>query len=222
MNASLSRIFIGIGIVIFGIALLVSNLGVYDFGPLLSNWWPLVIIALGIVMFLNDTRHYLWSLIVTFFGVLLLLRELNIIEVNPWQLLWPAVVILLGVSLLMKRPHGTGKAKTVVGRDDVTAILGGSDRRVASDDYEGGKVTAILGGVKLDLRKAKITKEATVEVFTFWGGVELVVPRNVIVKNQTSAILGGVEDKTDQDEVKKAPVLYVVGDVVMGGVEIKN
>lgn len=79
-----------------------------------------------------------------------------------------------------------------------------------------------MGGAKLDLRKATIKKEATVEVFALCGGIELVVPREITVRNQTSAILGGVEDKSEREGGKNAPVLYITGDVIMSGVEIKN
>lgn len=107
-------------------------------------------------------------------------------------------------------------------REDITAILGGSDQRNSSQDFKGSKVSAIMGGVKLDLRKAVIKKEATIEIFTFWGGVELLVPSNVIVKNKSSVILGGIEDKTERDTSKDAPVLYITGDIIMAGVEVKN
>lgn len=210
----------GFVIVAVGVGFLLDNANVIEFGMLASTWWPLLVVLAGLAIAVNDTRNYLWASVVVGIGILFQLRELDIVDVNPWQLFWPAVIIIVGLSILFSRApgHKTSKAE----RDDMTAILGGSEQMNTSTDFKGSKLTAVMGGAKLDLRKAKIKKEATVEIFTFWGGVELVVPRGVVVRNQTSAILGGVEDKTDQDITKDSPVLYVIGDVIMAGVEIKN
>lgn len=221
MNLSPIRLITGLCIVAFGALLLLSNLNLYHFDEFFRTWWPLILIGAGALMYLNDRGNYLWAGLVAFFGLLFQVRELNLLSVSPWQLFWPSVIIFVGISILMNRSTGT-KRVSKADRDDTTAILGGSDLRSASEDFKGSNATAIMGGVKLDLRKATIKTEATVSVFCFWGGVEIVAPRNVIVRNQTSAILGGVEDKTDQEAGAKAPVLYITGDVIMGGVEVKN
>ena len=220
MKAQITRYITGLAIIAVGAGFLLDTFNVIEFAKLAGDWWPLAVIFAGVIIFINDVRSYLWALLVAGAGVVFQLKELGITDVNPWQLLWPAVIIVVGLSVLLGRSpkHRVSKAE----RDDVTAILGGTDQRCASEDFKGSKVTAVMGGVKLDLRKATIKKEATIEIFGFWGGVELVVPRNVIVRNQTAAILGGVEDKTDQEATKNAPVLYVTGDVIMAGVEIKN
>lgn len=36
-------------------------------------------------------------------GVLLLLNNLGIIQGNTWDYIWPAVVILIGLSILLRR-----------------------------------------------------------------------------------------------------------------------
>ena len=221
MKAQVLRIIMGLATIIVGIAFLLGNLEVLNFSELASRWWPLAVILAGILIFINDTKSYLWAILVSGVGILWQLQRLDITDVNPWQLFWPAVIIIVGLSILMNR-SATRLRVNKVERDDAIAILGGSDQRNTSEDFKGSKVTAVMGGVKLDLRKAVIKKEATVEIFTFWGGVELIVPPNVLVKNQTSAILGGVEDRSDRESDKNAPVLYVVGDVIMGGVEIKS
>lgn len=221
MKAQLSRIILGLVILGIGIGFLLDSFNVFNFGVIAAQWWPLAVILVGLLIFLNDVKNYLWALLVVGVGVLWQLKELGIADVNPWQLFWPAVIIVVGLSILFNR-SATRLRASKSERDDMTAILGGSDQRNTSQDFKGSKVTAVMGGVKLDLRKAVIKKEATIEVFSFWGGVELVVPRDITVKNQTSVILGGVEDKSEREGGKDAPVLYVVGDVIMAGVEIKN
>lgn len=221
MKAQLSRIIMGLAIVSVGVGFLLGNLGILNFNELASTWWPLAVILGGILIFISDPKSYLWALLVLGLGVLWQLQKLGVTDVNPWQLFWPAVIILVGFSILMNRSAARLRVSKTE-REDITAILGGSDQRNSSQDFKGSKVSAIMGGVKLDLRKAVIKKEATIEIFTFWGGVELLVPSNVIVKNKSSVILGGIEDKTEHDTAKDAPVLYITGDIIMAGVEVKN
>jgi predicted membrane protein len=221
MKAYTTRFITGLAIIAAGAALLFSNLNILNFNELVSTWWPLAIITAGLLIFLNDVKSYVWAGLIVLVGAILQLKQLDVVDVNPWQLVGPLIIIFIGVSVILN--HAASKRRiTKTERDDTTAILGGIDKRNASDDFKGSKVTAIMGGAKVDLRKATIKKEATLEVLAFWAGIEIIVPRNVVVRNQTSAIMGGVEDKTDQDNVKNAPVLYVTGDVIMSGVEIKN
>lgn len=220
MNSQLTRILTGLIIIMVGAGFLLDTLHVIDFGSIAGTWWPLLLVLAGVVMYLNDTKNYFWALLVAGFGVVFLLRELAVFDINPWQLFWPTIIIAVGLSVLFERTPRSRVSKSE--RDDVTAILGGTDQKNTSDDFRGSKITTIMAGAKLDLRKAIIKKEATVEVFAVMGGIEIVVPRNVTVRNQTSAILGGVEDTTEREGGNDAPVLHVVGDVIMAGVEIKN
>lgn len=220
MKPQITRSIIGIAIIALGAGFALDNLNIIEFGQIVGTWWPLAVIAAGILVFMNDTKSYLWSLLIVGVGIAFQLRELGVTDINPWQFFWPFVIIAVGFSVLLRRGprHNVSKSD----RDDMTAILGGTEQKNRSENFKGSKVTAIMGGAKLDLRKATIKKEATIDVFSFWGGVELIVPRDITVRNQTSAILGGVEDKTEQEAGKNAPVLYITGDVVMAGVEIKN
>ena len=218
---SLTRSITGLLIVAVGLSFLLTNLNVLPFSVAIGDWWPMFVIVGGILILLNDRKNYLWALLVIALGVVFQLNQLNIIDVNPWQLFWPAVIIIVGVSIMTshKVPRKNIAASE---REDVTAVLSGSETKVQSKDFKASRVTAVCGGVTLDLREATIKKEATIDLFSLWGGIEIYVPKSVIVKNNTSVILGGVENNTAADTDRDAPVLHVVGDVVMAGVEIKN
>ena len=218
---SLTRSITGLLIIAVGLSFLLTNLNVLPFSVAISDWWPMFVIVGGILILLNDRKNYLWALLVIALGVVFQLNQQNIIDVNPWQLFWPAVIIIVGVSIMTshKVPRKNIEASE---REDVTAVLSGSETKVQSKDFKASRVTAVCGGVTLDLREATIKKEATIDLFSLWGGIEIYVPKNVIVKNNTSVILGGVENNTAADTDRDAPVLHVVGDVVMAGVEIKN
>ena len=219
---SLARTIIGLLIVAVGASFLLTNLNILPFDVGIAQWWPLFIVAGGVVMLLSDVRNYLWALLVIGLGVLFQLKQFGIVDVNPWQLFWPAIIIVLGVSVMTSRGSSRGKI-AASDREDVMAILSGSEVRVESKDFKGSRVTSICGGAMIDLRKAVIKKEATIDVFAFWGGIEIIVPEHVMVKNNTSVIMGGVEQQAGGDAVKEGgPILYVTGDVVMSGVEIKR
>ena len=219
---SLTRTIIGLLIVAVGASFLLTNLNILPFDVGIAQWWPLFIVAGGVVMLLSDVRNYLWALLVIGLGVLLQLKQFGIVDVNPLQLFWPAIIIVLGVSVMTSRGSSRGKI-AASDREDVMAILSGSEVRVESKDFKGSRVTSICGGAMIDLRKAVIKKEATIDVFAFWGGIEIIVPEHVMVKNNTSAIMGGVEQQAGGDAVKEgSPILYITGDVVMSGVEVKR
>lgn len=221
MKTSYTRILAGLGVVLFGGLLLLDSLSINGFDNLIGTWWPLFVIGAGILIFLNDTKSYLWALLVTGLGIGYLLDNFNIIDFNPWQIFWPAVIIVVGLSILF-RHSGTQQRLTKEKSDDVSAILGGIDHINKSTDYKGGKVTAVLGGVKLDLRKAVIKDEATLDVFSLMGGVELFVPENVVVKSKAAVIMGGIENKAQTTSSKNSPSLYITGDIIMAGVEVKS
>lgn len=78
-----------------------------------------------------------------------------------------------------------------------------------------------MGGIDIDLRNAHLKKSATLEVFVVLGGVEVRVPRGWVVKSQAIILLGAIENKADDTTTADAPVLTIVGNVLMGGVEVK-
>lgn len=222
MKANISRLIIGAIIAVAGLLLLLNALAIIDTSSIIKNWWPLLVVAGGVAIFFNDSKNYLWALVIITVGAFAQLRVLGFYSnIDFWQVVWPIILIGVGISIAMGR-SAVPRSKTVTGGDDVTAILGGSDQKNTSSNYSGSKVTAIMGGAKIDLRKANINEQATLEVFALMGGIEIVVPRSIIVKNRTNVILGGVENKTDQDITQDSPTITVVGDVIMGGVEIKN
>ena len=81
-------------------------------------------------------------------------------------------------------------------------------------------------GCEIDLRQASIAPgtEAVIDVFAFWGGIEIKVPEDWTVVTRAVPLMGGVEDKTHVPQPLPAVEkrLVISGIVVMGGVVVKN
>ena len=79
-----------------------------------------------------------------------------------------------------------------------------------------------MGGINLDLRDATMEgSEATIDVSTLMGGVNIRVPRKWRVVNRIVPVMGGVKDSTESP-AEGSPRLVLQGVVLMGGLEIRN
>lgn len=214
-----SQWIMGLILVLLGVGFLLQSLGLMSFGRYVGDWWPLVIIILALTSFINNGTTRIGSSIMLFIGVVFLLATLDIVTINLWSLFWPLILMLVGFNLLF------GHSRKGAGDDteltDVFVAFGGDERKVTAKDYRGGNFTAIFGGFQTDMRQATFAKDATIQVFTAFGGGEFLFPKDVKVVSYATPIFGGWEDKSVQPEKPTATVV-VRGTSLFGGVEIKN
>jgi predicted membrane protein len=216
-----TRALSGIAIIAVGVSLLLNAIGAFHLDWLFETWWPMLIILAGLIIFINNARSWLVSVFLLALGGAYQLRELDYVDFEPWQVVWPLILIVVGAGLIFRRSYH-GERATELEREDVTAILSGSSSANTSEHFKSSNITAIMGGAKLDLRQAKIEDGAVIEAFAFWGGIEIIVPENVTIKNKMSNIMGGTDDQTSQKSDKKSPTLILSGSAIMGGVSIRN
>lgn len=214
------RILGGGTLVVLGAVLLAGQLGVADAGAVVAGWWPVVVIAAGVLRLLD--RDATGGAVVAGIGVVLLGWRQGLLGADAWQWLAPALLIALGVVLLLRRPRarpvaGGGTVGPVV---DAVAILAGRDLRAEAGPLRGGSATAILGGVDLDLTPASLPPEgATIELTAVLGGVDVQVPDDWHVRIDGTAILGGIEDRT-RPASEGARLLVIRATTVLGGIEV--
>lgn len=223
-------ILLGLVLIVAGALALLDNLNLFSWDFNLGDWWPLILVALGAVHLWNNRNPFDFSgLFLILLGVIFLLAELGRIcwgDVWRW---WPAVLILLGISIVFKRSPAArpfrAMAGTVSGEESVRVsnILAGSDRRVTSREFKGGDVSNILGGTKLDLLEAKLAAgDWLLTVSTVLGGVEILVPRDWRIEIHPTNMLGGVDDHTRQNPDAAGGKLIIKASALLGGIEIKN
>lgn len=112
----------------------------------------------------------------------------------------------------------------VAPRGVFAAVWGGSGRKGSWIVPRHLKLFAVMGGVELDLREARLAAGVTeIECTAIMGGIEIVVPPDVRVECTGTAFMGGFEavggTMTYYDPAY--PVIRVSGLAVMGGVEVK-
>ena len=239
----------GLIFVAIGAVLLLGNMGYLDVREVFP-FWPLILIIFGVVRIVESRGDYgqtagtFWVVV----GLLFLLGSFGIIRLAFSQL-WPVLLIGVGVLMLWRaalarceprafRERSTaepGSSAGSAGSADAntpssnsvvsaTAILGSVERRIISQDFRGGDVTAIMGGCNLDLRGASITAphQPVLELFALFGGIEIRIPDDWTVVSELEVILGGFDDRKAGPPKDESKRFIIRGTVLMGGVEVRN
>ncbi len=106
----------------------------------------------------------------------------------------------------------------------VNAVFGGVKKNIQSKNFKGGEITSFMGGAEINFMQADIQHPIELEVNNVFGGTKLIIPSNWDVRNDISAMFGGVEDKRNfnnsaSDTNKR---ILLKGACVFGGVEVTN
>jgi len=220
------RLVMGVVVILLGVIFLLDQLHVAPARDLL-RFLPGFPLILGLMLLtgIGFRRHVAGGLVLTVVSTFLLLRALGVLNVHLWML-WPVALIAIGGWLVVasvRGPASRDKLEKGASTIEAFALWSGTSRKVVSEDFRGGEVTAIMGGHEIDLRPAKMASgTAVIDLFVWWGGVEIKVPTDWKVTNEALPILGGVDDKTRAPEGEVRGHLVLKGPIIMGGVEVKN
>jgi hypothetical protein len=215
----------------------------------LLDFWPLVIVALGISVLLRAGGVVSAILALGFIaiGAALLAGNLGFVTATATRF-WPVLLVLLGLWTLSRggrepewegpppfdadRPsHGdSSSARPELRRMSDPDRLerhyfgSGAQLRIESQAWKGGELFVTVGGVELDLRNARLDPEgAVLDVRVLMGGVDIRVPDTWQVQCDVTPLLGGADDLTRSTQgTDAAPRLRVIGKVTLGGVSIQN
>ncbi|WP_342118189.1 LiaF transmembrane domain-containing protein [Pseudoduganella sp. OTU4001] len=241
-----TQMFIGGAVILAGFLFLIDNLGWIDL-EMHVHFWPFVIMVMGASTLAQAPRRGSGSaiagIVMLGFGLLSLLKGMGLIYIS-WKVIFPIGIIAAGLMMVLRARRRSASSSTVDAMADVdnpdrsamfcvsegesserildlTAVLGGFQRKVTTQDFRGGDITTVMGGVDLDMRTASLNGTAVVNVFALMGGISIKVPTDWTVELEGTPILGGFDEKTMQpkDASKR---LVVRGTAIMGGVEIRN
>jgi predicted membrane protein len=222
------QVVLGLVIIAFGLLLTADNLDYLEAGRVIA-YWPVILVAFGAAKLLQSdtTSGRLFGVVLMAVGGWMTADELFGVplEIDRW---WPIALVVLGALIISRGFRGepiSDLTNTLTTSDAVVsefAFWSGKVRRNASPSFRRADITAIMGGVELDLRAAGTGgQEAVIDVFVWWGGVEITVPPDWAVANEVLAIMGGADDSSSGTQDARHR-LVVRGFVVMGGIEIKT
>jgi len=217
------RLHVGLLLIAVGAALTLVQSGLLPVAGL-GRFWPILLIGVGLVKVRQPPEDGQRA----FGGTLVLVGSLLLfIAIMSWQGAWPLTFVVVGVLLLSQAVVAPSPRQAAPPESPYLSelvFLGGMKKLPRISGFRGGYVTAVLGGVELDLRKVKMGPgPAVLDVMTMWGGIDLKVPASWSVSSQVVPVLGGFEDKSRLlVESTEAPRLVVRGYAIMGGVVIGN
>ena len=226
-----SRIATGLLLVVIGALLLVENFTDWNFR--FSDWWPALLVVIGIAnLFRRRSGRWFWGA-VTLVGAVFLLDSLGVWSVSMrdvWRL-WPLILLVIGARFLFghrrrraSRREESGTTESVdTSEINVSCGFGATEQRVTSRNFSGGAVSAIFGGATIDLTDAGLAVSSpTVDVSAVFGGVTFVVPEDWSVDIRTTNLFGGSSDGRRKAPSGAGPTLTITGTCMFGGVNIES
>ncbi len=197
----------------------------WDFTLFFDGWWTLFIIIPCLISMVQSgvsTGNAIGLVI----GVLLLLSAQNLLGgISIGQLILPLLLVAIGVAILFhnlfQKPPAQIPEQVTRARRNYSSVFSGQDIKYPAEDFTGCNISAVFGGVELDLRNAFFREDSIVTVSAVFGGVTLFLPPDVKVEVNNLPIFGGVSNHTGPIEGMNCPTLYIKSTCIFGGVDIK-
>ena len=96
-------VFTGLLFLALGLILLIGNFNLYPVRPLLTQWWPLLFIIIGIKSLIVYRGTYAWIGGAFWIGMgsLFLASTLGFLSVSIPTLIWPLILIWFGIYTII-------------------------------------------------------------------------------------------------------------------------
>ena len=225
-HLSNNRAIIGVILVLVGL----RNTGFFPgFIDHIIFSWPMLLITIGVIITIGSSGGKTSGIIVMAVGAFFLIPQI-FRETFDINMFWPSVFIIIGIIFIFSRRRGWNSVSSSpqVGDDyiDYVHVFSGGERQIVSDNFRGGKVTAVFGGSEIDLTKARLAPGVSeLELACVFGGATVIVPDDWNVKIEVVPVLGGFGDSrklAPGRSIDTSRQLIIKGAVVFGGGEVKS
>lgn len=234
MSKIRGRAVFGFLLIALGVISLLNSLGFtrLDLAYLINLAWPLLLVGAGInfIATRRDAGGLATGALILGLGALFFARNAGLFDFDMglfWRGFWPVIIILIGFNLLFKN-QGNSRGQL--------AFMGALEKKHEAWDLKSGAYTAFMGGIELDVRKARfVDREISLDLTAVMGGITVILPEDVAVTCTSSAVLGGVDllgkgsggifgsGRLELGDPKSAArVIHLDCTSIMGGIEIKH
>lgn len=216
----------GLVFIALGIIIAVNALGIAQINIFFDGWWTLFIIIPCLINFVKGPSR-MANFIGLAVGIALLLCTQGIVTFSVIRkLIIPFIFIMIGLSFIFKdffnsKINEKIKSLNKSGLKEYAATFGENKIDMSNEIFDGADLTAVFGGIELNLNNSEIKDEQIVNATAIFGGITIKVPQNVNVKVKSTAIFGGVDNKIKNDKTDNIPTIYVNAFCMFGGVDIK-
>jgi predicted membrane protein len=246
-----SRVLSGIILLTAGTLLLASKMGAPI--PSWIFTWPVLLIGIGLLTGIKSRFHNPGALIMMVVGGIFLIDQSQP-HLNFHNYILPAILIAVGIIFMLKPRHNWGHVsgkhkrkwqqynqpaieenpvnyvdtKNASGENaeyiEINTAFGSVKKIILSKNFTGGEINSFMAGNEINFMKADIQHPVVLEVNNVFGGTKLIIPASWDVKNEVTAVFGGIEDKRSVAGSIPEPqkVLLLKGACVFGGIEITN
>jgi predicted membrane protein len=221
-RAMTGRLITGLGLIVLGVVFLLGSLDVIDQpGAVVASWWPLVFVALGGGLAIEQRRIGAGPLLLAGVGGVLLAVTTDVVALQA-RVVWPVVVIAVGAWLILqpalRRTRGEGSDAV---RPALTAVFGDRKLRSQARGFEAATITTLFGDVDLDLRDVESAAEMTVDITAIFGDIDVLAPAGWRVEVTTGGVFSDIEHRPPrQAPPTDAPHLRVRGFSLFGDVTV--
>ena len=171
------RVLFAVILIIIGGVILASNFNIipYNIKHYIFSW-KMLLIVIGVIS-LASRQSVVTGVILIGVGTFFMLPDIFVLSFNYHRLFWPVFLIALGIILLFRRRDSHGHINIKSGQYssdniDELNIFGGGERTISSDNFKGGKFTAVFGGSTIDFLDAKLAPGTNV-IDVFMVSVEI-------------------------------------------------
>lgn len=218
------RLLVGTVLAAVGVLFLLDSADVLEARDAVVRWWPSAVIALGVFQAASGRGIGGGAIALIGIGAGLLGVTTGLFGEDAWGYVWPAALVLVGLWLILgwgRRLRGSPADDEEI---DGIAVLGSALHATRSKAFRRASLTAVLGGVRLDLGDAMPAPGgAAISVTAIMGSVVILVPRGWVIEIRGLPLMGGWDDTTDRAAIGPgAPRLEIQALCALGGLEVKH
>lgn len=243
----MKKIVVGVIILLFGIFLLLNNLGLFPFGIYrIVVSWQMLLIAIGAILVFDDNSNNKNTGIVLIGVGLIFLLPRIFHNHDLMRILFPVLIIIGGIYFIIravtKRNNPFQGSEPINGKTfqempfvETSAIdreyikreyvFSGSKERWTYRNLKKIEIDAVFSGVEVDLLDVELSPEVDtvfIKVTSVFSGVTLFIPDNWNVLIQKTGVFGGFTDKRAPQNIPLGGKVVVLElEAIFGGGEIK-